>query len=253
MSPTALPPTLLRRLRNLIRPVFIISMPLPPPHCSMLRWVSGKLQSHPIELTPSELAYSSCHSSPEVSPHQWELQGSGRGSSPGSSRFATPGSGGGGGGDWRRSRSGNPAVVAAAAAAGMPRRHLCYGGAGEPGGGSSCGSEGSCSVSPGSAGAPSGHDSGHLMATAATAAPQAGGGEAAGSPAGSSSSTVVLAGEDSLGPAEGSQGSGVATEDSSMSNYQTPRSCSPCSTSSAAAPGAGCSWRGGRASSVGSC
>ena len=224
----------------------------------MLRWVSGKLQSHPIELTPSELAYSSCHSSPEVSSQQWEAQDSGRGSSPGSSRFATPGSGGNGDGY----RPGGGGAGAAAAPA-MPRRHLRYSGAGELGGGSSCGSEGSCSVSPQSACEPSCRDSGHIVAVVA-AAPQAPDSDAASSPAGSSSSTVVLGGEDSPGAAAGhglaaegslgaAEGSGVAAEDSS-SNYQTPRSCSPCASSpAAAAAGAACSWRAGRASSVGSC
>lgn len=219
----------------------------------MLRWVSGKLQSHPIELTPSELAYSSCHSSPEVSPQQWQPQGSGRGSSPGSSRFATPGSGGDS--DRRRLGSGSARAAVAAAAPAMPRRHLRYNDAGEAGAGSSCGSEGSCSVSAGSVGEPACRDSGHFMAAAA-AAPQGPDDDAASSPAGSSSSTVVLEGEDSLGATGGhlvkAEGSGMTAEDS-LSNYQTPRSCSPCSSSPSAAPGGACSWRAGHASSVGPC
>lgn len=236
-----------------VRPCMPSSLHCAPPHpmscrlpsspkwlCSMLRWVSGKLQSHPIELTPSELGYGSCHSSPEVSPQQWQPQGSGCSSSLGSSRFATPASQGSGSGGSGQAGGGGKAAAAAAesnALGGMPRRHLRYSDACNPGGGSSCGSKGSCSAPAQPAASPGSPDGGHLLPSRAAspgspdsgcllpscAAPQPPG-SAPGSPAGSSSTVALVAGEDSSG------------------DYQTPRSCSPCAASPAAAADAACAW-----------
>ena len=192
-----------------------------------LRWVSDKLVSHPIELTPSDRGYSSCSPSPAASPQE---VGS---SSPSASRFFTPGSGdeaaGGAGARATAVAAGQGTAAAIGAASDATvcggdkrlRRHLRYTSEeeeeeeGEMDCDASCGSESSCTAQPGAvprsgtAVAPAAErlsmDRGHLVGLL----PQ--GGSAAGSPARSSGgSTVDLA-------AEGSPTSSTA--------YETPSSC----------------------------
>lgn len=189
---------------------------------SVLRWVSGRLQSHPIELTPSEAGYTSCSSSPAGSP---QVQASSR-SSPAVSRYQTPGSGAG-------AEAASAPAAAGAAPGGMPRRHLRYASE-EEDRASSCGSQGSCTVEseqpahswPGPAGArrsldgsgggwggpAAPPDAGHLVLPAWQAL-LAEDGSAPGSPASSSASTLPL------------EEAELEAEESS--DYQTPPCCSP--------------------------
>lgn len=101
---------------------------------SMLHYLSGRLHSHPIELSPSELGSpgSGCNTPGSSSP--LAVQASSR-SSPG--RFYTPAEVEASGG------SAEAAAAGEAAAGGLLRRQLCY--ESEEEGGSSCGSSASCS------------------------------------------------------------------------------------------------------------
>lgn len=221
-----------------------------------LTWMSGRLRSHPIELSPSERAsYGSCSSTRESSPLQLEPAGGSR-DSPSDSRFVTPGSAGSASSTSSGCSGGLLAVAAGTAAqAGLPRRHLRYSSTEEEeaaagrGCGSSCGSQGSVSLgaagaAPASAGssgrssrcsdggAGAAEDHGHLLASSSPSSQRPAEPALPSSPfdqpASSSGSGTGAAAQ------EADSAAGVAAEDSSA-DYQTPRCCSPEVSAEAAA------------------